>query len=251
MTRAVAGRQEATGLPLLQSYWNRSQMPLTCLLFVSPMVVLYELGTHLFARDAVHHQELRIVAFLKLQQFFAFFGASQQYLPALSVASILLAWHIARRDPWKLELGVAVAMVLECILLCLPLFVMGVMVDRLFPLHTGIGNGPARLIFPLGAGVYEELVFRLIGFTFLSFVLVDVFRMSKRYATPLIVCVCAVLFALHHCWGIGERFDWHALLFRTGAGIYFGLVFLSRGYGITAGSHATYDIINEVVRALF
>jgi hypothetical protein len=260
MTRALAGRRQAAKgadsakgaesatVPLFQSYLYRSQLPLTCLLSLSPMVVLYKLGTGLFATE--HHHELRIVAFLKLQQFFAFFnhGVTQQYLPALSVAAILLAWHIARRDPWKLDLGVAVAMVVESILLCVPLFVLGALVDRLIPLHTGVGSGPARLIFPLGAGVYEELVFRLIGFTSLSILLVDFLRMDKKYATPLIVCVCAILFALHHCWGINEKFNWHDLLFRTAAGIYFGIVFLGRGYGITAGTHATYDIVNEVIR---
>ncbi len=251
MTQALAAQEQTTGLPLLHSYLHRSQAPLTCLLFVSPMVVLYELGTRLFATDPWHHQELRIVAFLKLQQFFTFFGASQQYLPALSVASILLAWHMVRHDPWKLELGVAVAMVFESLLLCLPLFIIGAMVDRLIPLHTGVGSGPARLIFPLGAGVYEELVFRLIGFTAFSILLVDFLHMNKKYATPLIVCICAILFALHHCWGINERFNWHDMLFRTGAGIYFGIIFLCRGYGVTAGTHATYDIVNEVIKALF
>jgi hypothetical protein len=40
-----------------------------------------------------------------------------------------------------------------------------------------------------------------------------------------------------------EHFQWRSFLFRTAAGTYFGLLFLFRGFGITAGSHAAYDIL--------
>ena len=40
-------------------------------------------------------------------------------------------------------------------------------------------------------------------------------------------------------------------VFRTLAGVYFACLFAMRGFGITAGTHAFYDIIAVLVNAVF
>ena len=47
---------------------------------------------------------------------------------------------------------------------------------------------------------------------------------------------------LYHYLG-PETFTWKTCLFRTLAGIYFGGIFICRGFGVTAGCHAIYDIM--------
>ena len=42
---------------------------------------------------------------------------------------------------------------------------------------------------------------------------------------------------------IGDSFDWISFLFRFSAGGFFSLLFIFRGFGIAAGSHALYDIL--------
>ena len=39
--------------------------------------------------------------------------------------------------------------------------------------------------------------------------------------------------------------------FRTIAGVYFAVLFAIRGFGITAGTHAFYDIIATIINAAF
>ncbi len=54
----------------------------------------------------------------------------------------------------------------------------------------------------------------------------------------------SVLFAAAHYVGAsGEPFRWFSFVFRFVAGMFFSVVFIYRGFGIAAGSHAAYDIL--------
>jgi hypothetical protein len=117
MTRAASGARHDqarfTTRSLPASYLRRSALPFASLVFLLPFIVAYELGTRQFAFDPAHHTEQRIIAFNLMLQFFRWFGATGKYMPALAVVGILLAWHIARNDPWKVKpatlFGMAVA----------------------------------------------------------------------------------------------------------------------------------------------
>jgi len=64
------------------------------------------------------------------------------------------------------------------------------------------------------------------------------------------VLTSAVAFSLYHYKPSGtESFEWESFLFRALAGIYFGLIFASRGFGLTAGAHASYDVAIVLLRA--
>jgi hypothetical protein len=67
--------------------------------------------------------------------------------------------------------------------------------------------------------------------------------MHQGAAGLLMVFVSAGLFALYHYWDTSEPFVGRIFAFRTAAGVYFGVIFLLRGFGVTAASHAVYDII--------
>jgi len=222
-------------------YFERSQLPLTSLLFLSPLLILYELGTYYLAYDPTRHTEQRIKAFTLLQQFFHLFGVTGRYLPALAVAAILLAWHMARKDSWRLHFATAGMMAVESLALCLPLFALDAMAARYVPLASPFGQWPVRCVISIGAGIYEELIFRLIGFTLLTVLLLDIFKMRKIPGTLLMVLITAIGFSLYH-YGGDEIFQWRTFIFRTAAGIYFAGVFCLRGFGVTAGCHAAYDL---------
>ncbi len=233
-------------------YIEASGYPLTSLLFVIPLMVAYEVGTRWYASDPVSHVEQRIVAFNLMQQFFALWGAGGQYMPAGAVASILVAWHLARGDNWAARPTVLLGMAIESAMYAVPLVALGYAFQHYLPLYpvTPNGNPRALLVLSIGAGVYEELVFRLVAFNVLSFLLVDLLRMPKLTALPLMVLTSAVAFSLYHYKPSGtESFYWETFVFRTLAGIYFGLIFACRGFGLTAGAHAGYDIAIVLLRA--
>lgn len=262
MSRAMYAGASGGGAGVALSdggYFERSERPLTGLLFLLPLIVFYELGTRYLLRDPVHGTQ-HIVAFTLMRQFFGFFGATGRHLPALAVVGILLTWHIARKDPWEFNLRTMIGMAFESVLLAFPLIALSFALAHYMPQVLGWlcvtdhaplpalaagASGPAvteLVILSLGAGVYEELVFRLILLTFLWLVLRDVCNVPKGLAGLAVVVLTAVLFSAYHYLG-PEQFDWPRFTFRTLAGIYFGALFLTRGFGITAASHAAYDIL--------
>jgi len=253
-------RQRSSGgsdLPA-SSYFRRSELPLTSLAFLLPLMVLYEVGTRAFTFDPVHQTEQRIIAFNLMQRFFLLFGATGRYMPAVAVSIVLICWHVARRDKWKVRPAHVAGMGLESVVLAIPLLIAARVAERYLS-HVSLsaaGMSAAKLagakslfVLSLGAGVYEELIFRLVAFTVLSFVLIDLLEMRKGLGSLLVVVISSALFAGYHYLG-DEPFRWWTFAFRTLAGLYFGVVFLCRGFGITAGSHAAYDICVVALRAL-
>ncbi|HZN68663.1 MAG TPA: CPBP family intramembrane glutamic endopeptidase [Tepidisphaeraceae bacterium] len=265
-----AGRVEATSAPAKASapapsdaakrpplnYFEHSRSPLASLAFVLPLVVLYEVGTR--TQEAVVLREAaprHVIAFTLMQQFFALFGATGQYLPALAIAGILIAWHLARRDAWRVRLPALGGIAIEGAMWCLPLLVIGVALSYLMrdlPFAAGVSgatslaasSAPPKdlLILCLGAGIYEELVFRLIVLTLLGIVLKDLLLFPPTLTAVVAVLLSALLFSAYH-YLAPEPFRWRTFAFRTLAGVYFGVLFLLRGFGVTAATHAAYDIL--------
>lgn len=241
--RSAGARRELPG-----SYFARSELPLASLVLLLPLLVLYEVGTRHFASDPFAGTEHRIIAFKLMQDFFRLFGASGRYLPALAIVGILLACHIARNDPWRIRTGTLAGMALEGSFLGLPLLAMGIVGLRYLLAGAG-GDWRGMIVLSIGAGIYEELVFRLIGFTLLQLLLVDLLDLPKLWAGVVTVLAASVLFSLYHYLD-GTPQSLHTFVFRTVAGIYFGIVFLFRGFGITAFSHASYDVCVVALRCL-
>jgi membrane protease YdiL (CAAX protease family) len=250
MSRASASPRQQVESPVVpprelpDGYLRRSELPFASLVFLLPLIVLYEVGTRHFATDPFAQTEQRIIAFKLMQDFFRLFGASGRYLPALAIGGILLAWHIARNDPWRVHPATLVGMSIEGLLWALPLLAGGIVGFHYLGVTTApsdVPNWKALLVLSVGAGIYEELVFRLVAFSILSFLLIDVLAVRKSLAYLLMLAVAALAFSLYHYLG-NEGFDPQTFAFRTAAGLYFGLIFLYRGFGVTAYSHAAYDV---------
>jgi membrane protease YdiL (CAAX protease family) len=256
MSRQALGRGRPTATSngffhALQHYLVQSELPLVSLTFLLPMIVLYEIGTIYFASDWSRHTETRVLAFNLLRQFLEMFGATGRYLPCFAVCFILLTWHIARHDRWQLQVGTILMMCIESALLALPMIAIGGLIGHYLPLYAPAGSWQGGLVLSLGAGIYEETVFRLIAFTILNIFLVDLLRIEKRWAYLLIVVSSSILFACYHYWSPqAAPFRWSDCIFRTLCGVYFGVLFMTRGFGITAGAHAAYDIYFFSARAL-
>ena len=162
---------------------------------------------------------------------------------ALAVCAILLCWHLARRDKWHVNFGTLIGMTAESVLLALPLLALSREIARYVPLAMLRASRQDVVIMSLGAGVYEELVFRLVLFTLLSLLLKDVIQARGWTVNLGIVLLSALAFSCYHYLSPLEHFQWRSFAFRTLAGIYFGMLFLFRGFGITAATHASYDIL--------
>ena len=95
-----------------------------------------------------------------------------------------------------------------------------------------------------GAGIYEELVFRGLLLGLLVLASSRLLHMKKTSAAVCSSLLAALLFALFHYIGpAGDRFAWGTFLQRAWGGLYFSALFVTRGFGVTAATHAFYDML--------
>jgi hypothetical protein len=229
--------------PLAESYWFESRQPLVSLAFITPMMVIYEFGVwKLGVQNGADEWMAKILAMMDFRLHI--------FLP-LAMVAILLGWHHLTRHPWRFSTGVLSTMVVESLLLAVCLRIVLVIQSTMFHgMAMQIAAEPPaaaseklRLaVSYLGAGIYEELLFRLILTTAVVW-LIRLWLPEKRTSIVLAVLASSVLFsAAHYVGAAGYAFDWSSFSFRFVAGVFFSVLFLYRGFGITAGAHALYDI---------
>lgn len=260
-------RHQTSDIKHLTSYWDRTQWPLQSLYFLLPLLVIYEIGALLAVRGGVSGQEMaKIKAEALLDSFFGWFGVTGVFLPGLLVIVVLFCWHLVRRDPWRPEPKLYVLMWIESLLLALPLLVFSAVLFR-EPASGGAamellaegasGSGGALdyitdwktgMLLSIGAGIYEELLFRLIAIALLHAILVDLLALPDMWGAILAVLGSAVAFALYHFPSLGD-IDLNRFIFYTAAGVFFAMVYVLRGFGIVVATHALYDVM--VISLLF
>lgn len=110
-------------------------------------------------------------------------------------------------------------------------------------LSTG-GGGPNPLdviVISAGAGLHEELIFRVIGMGGIAWLLAGITGPKRAWIAALVVSSLAFSLA-HHLGPAGEAFSFAAFTYRALAGAFFALVFHVRGFAVAAWTHALYDV---------
>jgi len=246
----IRGRRGDTGYPKL------SMRPLYVLVFLLPIVVLYEIGSVRFLSDQTHGTMETIKAHSILLGFFQDFGVAGRFLPALTLLTVLIIWHVLNGDSWKIRPAVLGGMVMESVAWTIPLMVLVALIDllgsgirhapaaALQPSSLGAMSDQAKITISLGAGLYEELLFRMIGIAALHLVFVDLVRLNERLGIALSILVSAAAFAVYHDVVLpGGSIDVLRAFSLMFAGAYFGLVYTMRGFGIVVAVHALYDVL--------
>ena len=237
----------ATTSPLAR-YWTESRRPFASLAFVAPMLVVYELGVLGLGQSGIRNG-----ADVWLRQLLNHLGFKHFFLLPILTCGILLAWHHVRRDRWNVQWLVLYGMLVESLALGAGLMLAaGVASSLLFLDHEQ--SELKYLVAFFGAGIYEEMLFRLM----LVPVLAAVCRFAGAGRGLSLICsvlAASLVFAAVHyqldftigSWRVGitvgDSFTWTSFLFRVGAGAFFTALFVYRGFGVAAGTHALYDIL--------
>ena len=207
-----------------------------------PMLLLYEVGT--LVSDPTADAAGRVMAFHLLDWFFGFFGVASLHLPTMAAVVILLTWHVLCRDPWTIHLPTTAAMTVESIALAAPLLLLSRILGPVVISAAAQTDWVDEVILSVGAGIYEELLFRLILISLLGLILVDIAGLDFAWGYGIAVVVSALLFAGHHYKPLAaESFSWISFAFRTIAGLYLAGIFVFRGFGLAVGCHAAYDLM--------
>jgi hypothetical protein len=235
------------------SYWTATRRPFPSLLLVAPLVIAYEWAV--IWLGGATPGKLRTGADTWMRNALTALGVDDRWLLPLLLVVILLGWQVVSYRDWRFSPGILAGMVVESLVWAVMLVGISRLIDAGFSyleqretsiLAIGPGKSDAlvaSLIGYVGAGIYEETLFRLI--------LVPAFYWSLRLLqAPQVVAITfavtgsALLFTLaHHAGSPGEPFTWFAFIFRWMAGVFFAWVFVLRGFGVAVGTHAIYDIL--------
>ncbi|MBA3458385.1 MAG: CPBP family intramembrane metalloprotease [Deltaproteobacteria bacterium] len=200
---------------------------------IFPLLLAYEIGVlfagHVNGADVVTRALYDAVG-----------GRAVYLLVHVLFAVGFLVW-VRRDGRWRtLSLDVAAPVILEAAIYALTLGALGsLIVEKLL----GLGLTGGSLVSALGAGVHEELVFRL-GVMGGLVALLARSSLDRRVAIAIALVVSTVLFAAaHHIGTYGEPFTLHAFAYRCVAGAAFGLVFWFRSLAHAVYAHVLYDIV--------
>jgi membrane protease YdiL (CAAX protease family) len=231
------------GRDLHQTYFQLSRSPHYSLIFAIPLLMAYE-GFALFLNHSDlygirNSADVFLKLFLAYMGIHGFFGFGAAMIVALFLFRVVggkprfaslrwrvLVWMLAESLVYSLIFGTVVSTVTR-LLLAQP-----------FPLSRS-----AQILVSLGAGIYEEFVFRVLLLAALVFFLHRLLRLQQGLAHGVAAVLGALLFsAFHYIGPFGDPLQLPSFVFRFIAGLILTVLYFTRGYGITAYTHSLYDL---------
>ncbi len=236
-----------------QAYFAQSREHRYSLLFALPLLLLYE-GLALLI-SGQHMAGVRNGADVLLKTLFVTVGGRWGLLTfgvALLGVGAFFVWQDMSRNGGTLRWKVFGLMFAESLVYAA---VFGRLVSWLTAVLLSGGQlavvqgGPietlplaAQLVVSLGAGIYEELLFRVI----LVAALIWLFKRLEWHRTAVLTAAIlgsALIFsAFHYIGPYGDQLTLPSFTFRAIAGVLLSGLYVWRGFGITAWTHALYDV---------
>ena len=208
-----------------------------------PLLIVDELG--LFLRgdsmpENVAREQLRLVLlFFDLPPMLALAAGG------FIIFLVLLIWHLMKNDPWRFRPSALLWIPLQGAAWTLPLLVLSMafaasaLTVQTVELSMEAMPHFDRLLVSLSAGLYEELLFRMVGIAVLHAIFVDVLRLRNTTGTALAILGTALAFAWYHDPIASPALGVFAFL----AGLELGLLFVWRGFAVAVWTHVLYDIV--------
>lgn len=227
---------------------------MTSLVLIFPLFLFYQVGVlawpkmingaDLITRGLIHllHQSFElyglvnaglllvfVVVVLLLRKYQRF--SLKMFVPVVIESSI-----------YAVAMGVLIIQVMGWLGINPSMFIAAATAVEALPKNTLI-----RIAFACGAGVHEEILFRLILLTGTLWLLHRLFGVRRWLAILLAVVLTSLLFsAAHHVVG-GEPWRVGAFVFRFFVGLILATLFQLRGLAVAVYTHALYDVLVFVI----
>ena len=239
---------------MISTYWQASRAPRYSLLFALPLLIIYQVLAAI-APAGPGGVIVRNGADVMLQSIFVWvagaWGPRIFLLCLIGVGAWLIARDV-RSNRTSIRPTLLAGMLLESTCLAL---VFGIVVAILTA--AVLGSPPPMaigfvqqhigrltlLMISIGAGIYEELLFRVLLVGLIAWTAHKVLGWRPLVAGIVAAVLGALIFsAFHYIGPYGDRWDVYSFVFRSIAGLFFSGLYLLRGFGITAWTHALYDV---------
>ena len=230
---------------------------LTSLILVFPLFLIYQIGV-LFTLPLLNGADfLTVLLFRKVGL------TTTAYLGYTALVTVLFAVAVGvLRRRQRFDPGVVVPVFIESAIYALTMGSLIVLVmTKVFGISPQLagGNGGGgmiasqglltRAVMSIGAGVYEETVFRLLLLGGIAWLLDRGLGLTRWLAVGVAFVVSSLLFsAMHHIPPYGDPLHIGVFTFRFLAGMCFAALFWFRGFAVAVYAHALYDLYVLLVR---
>jgi hypothetical protein len=239
---------------MAQNYWSATRAPRYSLLFAFPLLLAYESLARLLAGE----EGVRNGADVLLKSLFILLGGRHglTVFAALLLGTGIVLVSMDWRKSGPPRGGYFLGMLGESVLYA-TLFgtVTATLTGLLLHGPAGLAIGrpyalglPSQIMVSLGAGIYEELLFRVVAVSALAKLASSGFGWRSGLAGGFATLVGAFIFsAFHYIGPLGDTLELGSFIFRMVAGVLLSGLFLIRGFGIAAWTHALYDVFLTIV----
>ena len=227
----------------MSNYWRYSRSAYYSAIAALPLLVIYEI---LIVLSQSPYWRIRNAADVWIRTFLMAFDLQAQHLTfvliGISLALIPIAKSRARGI--KLKANYFALMFAESLAFSL---VLGVVLQSILRMGGLFSGGPGsrlmqNLALSVGAGLFEEIIFRVLLLNLLFLLLSPLFK-KKVVSAVVAVLLASFLFSLSHYVGtMADTWQLYSFMFRWSAGLLFTVLYFIRGFAVTAYTHALYDI---------
>lgn len=231
----------------VKHYFSSTHSLLYSYLISLPLLLLYEVL--IFVAQPETEQVVRISVDVWIKTLFSYIGPNVLSITLIFVALLgVIILYRERERLSSLKVTYFLTMLIEASVYA---FVLALLITSAITALFQMIQTPAvesltilqQLALSLGAGLYEELFFRVILVSVLLFGFKQLF--AKKYLSyGLAIVLAAAIFSfVHYLGALGDPFTVSSFLFRFLFGLALNAIYIWRGFGMAAWTHAIYDLM--------
>ncbi|MEE2923490.1 MAG: CPBP family intramembrane glutamic endopeptidase [bacterium] len=245
------------GQTQLEKYFYETRSPVYAVLFVVPLFLIYEILALTLHKLQITH--LRNGADVMMRNLVSLFGLDNFPFIVLLILGALAvtAGYYKKKHQMQIRLpyfgllmgeSMLYALMMGSIALNTTNFILSI--PHLFSLSLTMfdSNLWVNVMLSFGAGIHEEFFFRLVLIQAFLFLGSFIFKANPKspiwnWNSIIALILSSCIFSYFHYIGeYGDTFAWGSFVFRWVSGLYLAVIYLTRGFGVSAWTHAFYDL---------
>ena len=226
------------------SYFLQTRSSFYSFLFTIPLFFIYEVGILFLSKDDIlvvrNGADFLMRSILESFGIFGLYGLGAIFLIGFIITYI---YFFNDKSNKSIRPDYLFIMIFESV--CWALILYFLLSKFMLVLMNPIGKTITQQVtLAVGAGIYEEFLFRVMLISGLTGIIGFVFLWSEKVRKAAALIIAAGIFSAFHFVGdYGDFFSMELFLLRFFAGIVLGILYIARGFGITAYAHSIYDLI--------
>ena len=238
------------------TYFRQTETVSVSMMFILPILVIYEIG--LFMLNPPYQNGIGAIFKILIRTMGKRFDTSSIIVINSIIILILIIAYFRSKKTGGIRALYFFTMLIESTAYAIVLAMFAYMfvniskfaheylnLSMFIAKESAIYEKLTHVIYAVGAGLYEEIFFRLGLLNLLIFIFARKFSKTKVSFSALFsaLLISSILFAFAHVIGDSTALSWKPMLFRTISGLFFGIVFILRGLSVAVYMHIIYDLI--------